>query len=150
MEIQASPVAGFGVLLVVGRQARTIKTNYRDARRFLIRRFLRGESWSMRVSKARGSVAARVRDWRFGGPKENITSALLYRPPRCGRVAEWRSPHASWRMSACDDHCRLRRLLTIAGPLHATPLLPFPAGTVQALSVSGPRKCLSCEHHGYF
>ena len=81
MEIQASPVAGLGVLLVVGRQARTIKTNYRDARRFLIRRFLRGESWSMRVSKARGSVAARVRNWRFGGPKENIYQRVAVSSP---------------------------------------------------------------------
>jgi hypothetical protein len=64
---------------------------------------------SLLAESRRHSPVARVREWRFGGPNENITSGLLYRPPRCGRVKEWGSPHASWLMSACDDDCRLRR-----------------------------------------
>src|SRR5260370_13208053 len=59
----------------------------------------------------------------------------------CGRVAECHLPHAA--MSA-GCHFPLPRPPTEEGLLPATPQLPFPASTSQALSVSELRKRLSC------
>jgi hypothetical protein len=56
---------------------------------------------------------------------------------RCGRVVECHLPHAA--MSA-GGHPRLPRLPTKEELLHATLQLPFPASTVQSLSVSRLRK----------
>src|SRR5216683_5186486 len=55
----------------------------------------------------------------------------------CGRVVECHSPHAA---ISAGCHFPLPRPPTEDGLLHAMPQLPFPASTVQSLSVSKLRK----------
>ena len=58
-----------------------------------------------------------------------------------GRVVECHLPQA---VMSAGGHFRLPRLPTEAGRLLATPQLPFPAATPQALSVLELRKRSSC------